>query len=234
MFQNIIEIIKMPVTTIIEQSKKEDLKKGAIKGLILSAIVSLISIISTFFSIIKSVTKDSFWYGERTSSEVWELRWEKIEDAKLFSSFFKQILVYVIVIAIVALILYIIAKLLKSQKDYSETLSMTNSIFILFGIGMLVNIILSLIYAPLGIIVTLMINIYAILSLIHAFKESLDTVDVNQLVLVSTGVIIATVTIVAILLMIVCDISFKDLSSVTSLMSSLSSSSSDVSSLLDF
>ncbi len=74
MFQNIIEIIKMPVTTIIEQSKKEDLKKGAIKGLILSAIVSLISIISTFFSIIKSVTKDSFWYGERTSSEVWELR----------------------------------------------------------------------------------------------------------------------------------------------------------------
>ena len=109
---------------------------------------------------------------------------------------------------------------------------MTNSIFILFGIGMLVNIILSLIYAPLGIIVTLMINV--ILSLIHAFKESLDTVDVNQLVLVSTGVIIATVTIVAILLMIVCDISFKDLSSVTSLMSSLSSSSSDVSSLLDF
>lgn len=111
---------------------------------------------------------------------------------------------------------------------------MTNSIFILFGIGMLVNIILSLIYAPLGIIVTLMINIYAILSSIHAFKESLDTVDVNQLVLVSTGVIIATVTIVAILLMILCDISFKDLSSVTSLMSSLSSSSSDVSSLLDF
>lgn len=111
---------------------------------------------------------------------------------------------------------------------------MTNSIFILFGIGMLVNIILSLIYAPLGIIVTLMINIYAILSSIHAFKESLDTVDVNQLVLVSTGVIIATVTIVTILLMILCDISFKDLSSVTSLMSSLSSSSSDVSSLLDF
>ncbi len=234
MFQNIIEIIKMPVTTIIEQSKKEDIKKGAIKGLILSAILSLISIISTFFNIIKSVTKDSFWFGERTSSEVWELRWKKIEDAKLFSGFFKQILVYAIVIAIIALILYIIAKLLKSQKEYSETLSMTNSIFILFGIGMLVNVILGLIYAPLGIIVTLMINIYAILSLIHAFKESLDTVDVNQLVLVSTGVIIATITIAAILLMIVCDISFKDLSSVTNLMSSLSSSSSDVSSLLDF
>ena len=145
-------------------------------------------------------------------------------------------MIYAAVIAIIAVILYIIAKLLKNEKKYSETLSMTNNTLVLLTIGMIVNTLVSLIYAPIGIVLTLMISIYAILSLTYAFKESLDMVDLDKLVLISTGVIIATVIIGIILLMIVYDISFKDLSSATNMFDLLavSSTTSDHSHLLDF
>lgn len=236
MLQNMLEMIKTPVTTMLEKSRQEDLKKGAIKGAILSVVLALISVISTIITIIKSVEKDTL-FGELTNQEVWDKRLNRIEEAKLFSVFFKQILIYAVVVVIIAAILYIIAKLLKNEKKYSETLSMTNNTLVLLAIGMIVNTLVSLIYAPIGIVLTLMISIYAILSLTYAFKESLDMVDLDKLVLISTGIIIAAVIIGIILLMVVYDISFKDLSSATNifdLLSTTSTTTSDYSDLLDF
>lgn len=234
MFQNIIEIIKMPVTTMIEQSRRDDLKKGAIKGLLLSVLMSFISVITTFFAIIKSITKKSSWYGEYSSAEVWEKRWKKIEEAELFSAFFKQILIYAIVIAVIAFILYVIAKLVKRDKDYSETLSFVNNTFILFVMGMLIHSVVSFIYVPLAILLSFVVNVYAVLTLMYAFKESLDMVDIDKLVLAFTGVITATIVIVVVFFMIIFNVSFKNLSDLEDIMEMLSSNSSDISDYLDF
>jgi hypothetical protein len=223
MFQNIIEIIKMPVSTLIEKSQEEDLKKGIIKGVILSVVMSLISVLMTFINIIKSVSKSSLFYGNYTNEELWEKRWDRIKDAELFSAFFKQILIYAVVIAIFALILFVIAKLLKSDKDYSLTLSMTNNTVIVLLIGMVLSEIISLIYAPLAIIVMSTVIIYSLLSLIHAFRDSLEMVNTDKLVLISTGVIVVTLIIIILILMTVYDISFKDISTLTSLFSKTSS-----------
>ena len=213
MFENIIQMAKKPVTNMLQKAREEDLKKGAIKTLILSVILSMLSVISTLINIIKSISEKSYSYEESTSSQLWE----KMKDAELFSSFFKQVLIYAIVIAVIALILFVIAKFLKKEKEYSETLSMTNNTFVLITIGAIINLIISLIYAPLGVLVSFMIYIYAGLSLINTYRESLEMVDVNKLVLISTGVIMVTVILIIALFMILNDISFKDIGSITNL-----------------
>lgn len=213
MLQNIIEIIKIPVTTMIEQSRNEEIKKGAVKAVIISVIISFISVITEIVSIMKSVTKKYY-----SSSEVWERRMSKIKDAELFSSFFKQIVMYLIIIALIAGVLFVIAKLLKRPKDYSETISLINSFFMLYTIGSIAKFIISLIYAPLGSLAMLSIIVYAVLSLIHAFRDILEEVESDSLVLISTGVIVALVVVGIVIAMLVYDISFSDLSKVTDLM----------------
>ena len=47
MFGNLLEKLKNPVTTVIEKSQEEDLKKSGIKLAIISAVMALISTISS-------------------------------------------------------------------------------------------------------------------------------------------------------------------------------------------
>ena len=211
MFQNILEIVKIPVTTMIEKSKQEDIKKGAIKALILSVILALLNVLTQFVSIIKSVSKKSYYYDDYTSSQIWEKRMDKLKDAELFSGFFKQIVIYIIIIAVIAGILLIITKLLKNQKKYEEMLSLVNNTFLLYTIGTILRVIISLIYQPLGMLVMFAIVVYTILTLINAFRDILEDVESDSLVLVSTGVMVAVLVIAVILLMVVYDVSFKDI-----------------------
>ena len=211
MFQNILEIVKIPVTTMIEKSKQEDIKKGAIKALIMSVILALLNVLTQFVSIIKSVSKKSYYYDDYTSSQIWEKRMDKLKDAELFSGFFKQIVIYIIIIAVIAGILLIITKLLKNQKKYEEMLSLVNNTFLLYTIGTILRVIISLIYQPLGMLVMFAIVVYTILTLINAFRDILEDVESDSLVLVSTGVMVAVLVIAVILLMVVYDVSFKDI-----------------------
>ena len=211
MFQNILEIVKIPVTTMIEKSKQEDIKKGAIKALIMSVILALLNVLTQFVSIIKSVSKKSYYYDDYTSSQIWEKRMDKLKDAELFSGFFKQIVIYIIIIAVIAGILLIITKLLKNQKKYEEMLSLVNNTFLLYTIGTILRVIISLIYQPLGMLVMFAIVVYSILTLINAFRDILEDVESDSLVLVSTGVMVAVLVIAVILLMVVYDVSFKDI-----------------------
>ena len=57
MFANLLEKIKSPVTTMIEKSQEEDLKKSGIKLAIVSVVMALISTISSIISIFSKYSK---------------------------------------------------------------------------------------------------------------------------------------------------------------------------------
>lgn len=216
--QAILEELKNPVTTIVEKSKTEDLKKGCIKGAILALIMSVVGILSTVTSIISKYSSKSVWYKNYSSAELWEKRWDAIGDAELFTTFIRSFVIYAVCIAIFALILFIIAKLVKKSKDYSATLSMVNTTLSVYVIAMILNLILSAIYAPLGLLVLYATMTYASFGLMSAFRISLELEDTNKLVLVSTAVLTVTVAIIYILIFAVLGNALSELNSLESLL----------------
>ncbi|MFR2450758.1 MAG: hypothetical protein ACLS9A_05100 [Clostridia bacterium] len=218
MFANLLEKIKSPVTTMIEKSQEEDLKKSGIKLAIVSVVMALISTISSIISIFSKYSKKSYWYSYYSSSELWDKRWDAIKNAGLFTGFLKTAVISAIVIAIIALVLFIIAKIVKSPKEYSNNLSMANNTAIIYVVGSILKLIISLIYAPLGLLIWYAVTIYASFTLINAYRDTLEVENTNMLVLATTGILSAIMVILAILLTSILKVSFSDISSLLSLL----------------
>lgn len=223
-FKKTLEELKNPVTTILEKSKTETLKKGCIKAAILSLVMAVVSILSKVISIFSRYSSKSSWYKNYSASELWSKRWDAIGDAELFSNFIRSFVISALVIAIFALILFVIAKLVKKSKDYTVTLSMVNTTLSVYVVAIVLNLIISLIYAPLGILLLYAVIVYASLSLMSAFRISLEVEDTNKLILVSTAVLTAVVLIVAVIVYAIIGnsiatlgSSMKDLESLTDL-----------------
>lgn len=216
MFGKIIEQIKFPVTSTINRSKEETIKKGLIKLSILSAIFAIINVINTLSSIFSKYSSKG-WYSYLDKDVLKERRWEAIKDAGLIGAFFKTVLIIAVVIGVVAFLLWVISKIVKCKKEYSETLSMTNSFMTIIAAGSILNLIISLIFAPLGLILMFMISIYAGYTLIYAYRDSLEIENADKLVIVTTGVFTVILVIVIILLCAIIGVSLKNISAITDL-----------------
>lgn len=216
MFETIKEQLKEPVATVLRKAAEEDLQKGFIKTAIISGILSFINVILSIVKIIKS--SFGYYYSSLSKAEQWERRWSEIEDAELISGFFKTWVMVAIVMAVLALILLVIAKLVKNKKEYANTLSMINSVASLCVIGNTLNVILTLIYVPLGILVSFATFVYAGLTLINAYRDSLDLENTDTLVLVTTGVLTVFVVIVAVLIANITKTSLSDITSLLELL----------------
>ena len=215
MFSNVLTWLKTPVTTLIEKSEQEDLKKGAIKLAILSAVSSLISVISVLINIF--TREYSSYYEEE---EIWEMKMEALESADLFGAFFRGWVALIVTVAIIAVILYIIARIVKSPKDYAVTLSMVNNVAILNVAASLLNLIISFIYAPLGIIISCVVAIYGFFSLLYAFKDSLNLENSDKLVLAFAGLFLVVIVVLVILFYSILGDFLDNLSDLTDVFSS--------------
>ena len=214
MIGNILEKVKNPVTTILEKAENEDTKKGVIKLAIISGVMALINVILSIAKIFSQYSKKNLWYSNSSSSDLWDKRWEAIKNAEMISKFFKSWVIIAIAIAVGALILYIIAKAVKNEKEYSSNLSMVNNVIIIYTVGFIVSKIVALIYAPLGWLVIYATSVYASFALINAYRDSLDLESTDKLVLVVTGVLSALVVILAVVITSISGISLKNLDSI--------------------
>ena len=215
MFENILEKLKNPVTILIEKAEEEDIKKGCIKLAIISFVMSFLNIISIIRTIISRYSNKWYSYSNYTTSELWTKRWEAMKDADLLSIFFRTWIIIAVAIAISALILFIIAKIVKSPKEYSNNLSMINNILIIYSIGSVFKILFSLIYVPLGLIILYATTLYATLTLINAYRESLDIENTDILVVTTTVVLTIAIIIILIVISSFSGASLSDFTSVT-------------------
>ena len=212
----IVDLFKAPVTTFTKRAQEKNIKKEAIIAGIIAVVIALVTILTTYMGAIKLVNKtfkslDDYndnlysWEEEVTKSEFKKLKKEAKEDAledlELGGAFFKSLLTTVISIALIAGILFVIARMVKSPKDYMEMLSMSNSAFIIYFIGFLLNTIFSYIYTPIGIILLATSTIFAIIALATSFRESIEVEDSDKLVMYSSIVLAVVVAVLVIIAM---------------------------------
>lgn len=229
MLGEILELFKSPVTAFTKRAEERNIKKEAIIAGIIAVILALATIITSYISItkvvnktyksLKSYNKDLYsWEEEVTKEEFKELKKEAkeelLEDAELGKTFFKTLVIVVVGIALVAGILFVIARMLKDPKDYISMLAMANSAYIIYLIGFILNVVFSYIYAPIGAILLAGATIFAIIALANAFRENIQVEDPNKLVIYSTIVL----TVVVAVLIIIAASYVKSLFSLTSLL----------------
>lgn len=216
MLGELLGLFKYPVTTFTKRAEERNIKKEAIIAGIIAVVIAIVTVLTSFISITKTVNKkykslksynDSLysWEEEVTKSEFKEMKKEAkeelLEDAELVKSFFKTLAITVVAIAVVAGILFVIARMVKSPKDYMEMVSMANSAFMIYLAGFLLNTIFSYIYAPIGAIVLAGSTIFAVIALANAFRESIEVEDPNKLVIYASIVLTVVVALLVIIVM---------------------------------
>ena len=202
-------MLKNPVTTVLEKSETETLKKGLIKTATISLVLALVSLLSTVIRIMVRYSGENYSY--LTSSELAERRADAFANAELFTTFIQSFITIFIVIAVMGLILFLIAKFVKSPKKYESMLSMVTNVSILYGIGSIINTIFSFIYAPIGMLIFFIAMIYSSYTLIYAFRDSLEIENSNNLVIVTTIVFTVILLIAVILIAAISGVSINSL-----------------------
>lgn len=230
MFSEILEIFKTPVTALSKRAQERNVKKEIITGAIIAVIIAVVTLITTYIGIMKPINKEYSsveeynennysWDKDLTKEEFKtakkKAKDEALEDAELAGSFFKTLAISAGSILLVAGILFIIARMVKSPKDYIELIAMTNGAYIIYVLGFLLNVIFSYIYTPVGTIILGGMFIYALISLCNAFRDSLEIENSDNLSMYSAIVL----TIVFAILVIIVT---KYVSTLTSSLSSLS------------
>lgn len=234
MVGELLGLFKYPVKTFTKRAEERNIKKEAIIAAVIAVVIAIVTVLTSYIGISKTVNKkykslddynDSLysWEEEITKSEFKELKKDYksdlLEDTGLVGSFFKTLAITVVAIAVVAAILFVISRMIKSPKDYIEMLAMSNSAFIIYLLGFLLNAIFAYIYAPIGAVLLVAALIFAVIALANAFRESIEVEDTNKLVIYSSIVLAVVFAILVI-------IAVSYINSVTSSLSALSSLSS--------
>lgn len=215
MIGELLGLFKTPVTTFTKRAEERNIKKEAIIAAIIAVVIAIVTVLTSYIGISKTVNKeykslDDYnekysWREELTKSEFKEKKKEAksdlLEDANLVGSFFKTLAITVVAIALVAGILFVISRMVKSPRDYIEMLAMSNSAFIIYLLGFLLNAIFAYIYAPIGVVLLGAALIFAVIALANAFRESIEVEDTNKLVIYSSivlAVVFAILVIIAV------------------------------------
>ena len=202
MVEEVLGLFISPVTTAKKRAEEKNIKKEAIIALILAVIIGLVTIITTYVSVVKAVnatykslkTYNKQHYKEISADEFKELKKEAkkeaIDNIEFTKTFFKTAGISLIAMAVISGVIFLIALLIKSPIDFSMALSMTNSSYIINMVGVIISLIFILfIYAPIGIILQTAVSIYAFITFVNTFRDSITISDPNKYVQISTAVI---------------------------------------------
>lgn len=212
MLGEFIGLFKYPVTTLTKKAEERNIKKELIIALVIVLIIAILSTFTSYISISKTVNKmypsldeynDDHPYSELTRSEFKEEKKDYKDDlldrVGLVGGFFKTLAISAVSIALVAGMLFVIARMVKSPKDYLELFAMTNGAFMIYILGYILNVIFMYIYSPIGIILQIAALIFAIIALANAFRESLQVEDPDKYAIYSSIVLIVVFTILIII-----------------------------------
>lgn len=214
MIGEVLGLLKNPVTSMVKKAEERNIKKEAITALIIAIVIALVSILTTYIGIMKEVKEEYPSYKEYMEEYSWrdeteeeykkekkEYKKDLMEDFELIPTFFRSVLITGISICLIAGILFVISRVVKSPKDYIEMISMVNGAFVIYLIGFLLNTIFSFIYAPIGTIAQTGALIYAIISVSNAFRESIQVEDVDKLAKYSSIVLTVVFAVLVIIAM---------------------------------
>lgn len=196
LFAGFVELLMHPVSKVTETVQKENIKKGAIKAAIIAAVLAIVNVLSTIRVIHIANSKN-------------RVREAYMEALNPFLSILKMFAIYLLAIIVVALILFVISKMVKDQKSLPYTLSLTANSTIIYTVGLTLGLILSF-WTPLSILVIGIASLHSGLTLLISFVSSLSNVDTDNLVLVTVTVLIAVSIVMTIINLVTKEVKLND------------------------
>lgn len=183
----IIAFLLKPFKCYKEESLKLESSKNS---LLLTAIVSggmmLINLITTIFSVVRTEK----WTLEGTKT-VWEF--DNLKNLNYVDLILKNYLIYIVAIFAIGAIMYVASLIIKKDLKFFKSLSIAASSIIPLMIGcMILSPILSLIYAPLGMIINIVAIVYSIVILMECLNNELQLTEDKKIYffLIILGIII--------------------------------------------
>lgn len=172
----ILSVILKPISSLKEKLKDySDVKNAGILVILISfgrMIINLLgSMISTIFA--KEV---NFWSGE---SKV-VVSFDRLKNLDYFDLIIKQLFGFIIVVAAIAGIYYIVSIVMKKTVDYFKLVTITAVSFIpFFIVSSLVCVIVSYIYTPISLFIGVASFVYSLLTFVIAMDNEIDFKDSN-------------------------------------------------------
>lgn len=166
-FKFIIDSIIKPVKTYKEENKKlQEPKNSIVLALITSLLITILSLISTFFSTV--IDKNIF-------TDKIEFSFDSLEYVEWGEVLGQTFLGSLIVIFALAAIYYIGSLIAKKQTNYLKLVGITSiSIIPLILCSNVLSPIISLIYSPLGMLITIVGSAYSILVFVSVVNEEIN------------------------------------------------------------
>ena len=172
----VIDFIKQPFKTFKENESNLIDKKTS---LIFSGIVAVVMMVITLLkAMIMSVFSKTYDFSSLSTKTV--IDFSRLENLDYVSLIFKNLIIYVAIIAIIALVYYIVSLVMKKNTDYFKMLVLTSTSIIPFIIsGMLLAPILGIIWSLLGVVATIIGAVYSLLIFINLIDDEfkLESID---------------------------------------------------------
>ena len=152
----ILAMLLKPFTAFKQESNKfNSFKNSAILALIISLVATVVSLVKTMFS---AVRVTSYWSSETK----WV--WENLKEINYIKTIGTNFLIYIGIIAAIACVYYIASLVVKKQINFSKLLGIAAcAVAPMVICSLIISPLLTMIYAPLGMGVTVVGGVYTVL-----------------------------------------------------------------------
>ena len=170
--QYIVRVVLKPFDTFKQNEEKLfDFKNIGILSLIIVGFMTIIGLINTM---INTVRVTSLWTDEV------EWVWENLKEIEYFKVIGQSLLIYAGVLLAISGVYFLASLVIKKEVKYPKLLCATVTAFIPFAIATsILSPLLSLIYSPLGICITIVGFIYTLVILLELMNELIKIENKN-------------------------------------------------------
>lgn len=201
-FNSIINLFKMPVTTTNKQAEEATLKNSFIKSGIISAVFFICTFITCFFNEVISKS-----YDYKKGKYIQKFNFDSFDFEDVITPAITTLIGVFIVLLVVAGVMYIISRILKNENSYAKLLTISANAFIPVSIASIISLLTSWLYSPIGMITIVAASVYMLFIMVFSFRNTLTIENEDKLVLLY----VAITTIIFTVLYFIISIAFKDL-----------------------
>lgn len=171
-FQYIIGAVLKPFDNF--KKHEENLSNLKTTGVLALIVVGFMTIIGLITTMINAVRVTSFW----TNEVKWV--WDNLKEIKYFKVIGQNLLVYAGILLAISGIYFLACLVIKKETKFSKLLGATVTAFIPFALATsILSPLLSLIYSPLGICITLVGFIYTLLIILELMNDLIKIENKN-------------------------------------------------------
>ncbi len=181
-FMFILACLMKPVTAIKSKiNEYSDVKTAGILVILVSLCRMIINLLGSMISVI-FVKQRNFLKGTTSFS----VSFDGLKNLDYFSLIVKQFIGFIIVVAVVAGVYYVVSCVMKKTVNYFKLVSIATVSFIPMFIAGFVSIIISYIYMPIGAFIVFASLVYSVVTFIRIINDEITFDDKNVMVYFQT------------------------------------------------